>query len=89
MIQAPRPEALDIIPAHGSTARNWALQRFHTSRAVVRTYLREASSKVHISCDMWTSPNGHALLGVVGSLVYTEVNSTISDTWVTKSRGIS
>lgn len=66
MIQTLPPEALPVIPAYDSTVPKWALNRFHASRAVVRTYLKDAPSKIYISCDMCTSLNGHAILSVVG-----------------------
>jgi len=65
MIACLRPEAISAIPKSGDTVRTWAINRFKAARNIIKLRLHEAISKIHISCDMWSSPNGHSMLGVV------------------------
>ena len=49
----------------GSTIKNWLQEEFVAAKAQVVRYLKMALSRIHISFDLWTSPNGYALCGVV------------------------
>lgn len=55
----------DYITSDGSTIRAWILAEFEIQQAVVKAALQSARSKIHLSFDLWSSPNGLALLGVV------------------------
>src|SRR5579859_889397 len=61
-----RPEAISHVPKSGDTVHSWAMNRFDIARAEIKQHLQDSISKIHISCDMWSSPNGHAFLGIVG-----------------------
>jgi hypothetical protein len=41
------------------------MEYYRAAKDVVKHQLHNTVSKIHISCDMWSSPNGHAFLGVV------------------------
>lgn len=55
----------DYITPDGDTIRAWILAEFEIQQAVVKAALQSARSKIHLSFDLWSSPNGLALLGVV------------------------
>ena len=40
-------------------------QDFDIARTEIKQHLQASISNIHISCDMWSSPNGHAFLGIV------------------------
>jgi hypothetical protein len=64
-IASIRCDAVSFIPQSGDTVRSWILARFNQARNEIKEHLAMAASNIHISCDMWSSPNNYALLGVV------------------------
>jgi len=64
MIAAIRPEAVHAIQS-ADTIRRKCLQRFQAARDNIKHSFTLAKSKIHISADLWTSPNNYALLGIV------------------------
>lgn len=56
--------------AYSATSlRRWARDAFTVERARVKSLLSEAASKIHISFDIWTSPNRFAVFGIVAHFV--------------------
>ena len=54
----------------GDTIRNWVQEEFVTAQNIIQTeVLDRAISKIHVSCDVWSSPNGYALAGIAGHFV--------------------
>ena len=54
----------------GDTIRNWVQEEFVTAQNLIQTeVLDRAISKIHVSCDVWSSPNGYALAGIAGHFV--------------------
>jgi hypothetical protein len=49
----------------GRTLANWALEDFIKARVQIVQLLASAKSRIHVSFDLWTSPNNYALCGVV------------------------
>lgn len=50
-----------------ATGLSRVIRSLHDTRAdEVRSLLKNALSRIHISCDLWSSPNNKSLLGVVG-----------------------
>lgn len=49
----------------GRTIRRWILWEFEKQRNYVKKQLATARSRIHISFDLWTSPNSKGLVGVV------------------------
>jgi len=45
------------------------MRQFEDQKAKVKQRIQSAKSKIHISCDLWTSPNSLAILGVVAHFV--------------------
>jgi hypothetical protein len=53
----------------GSTIRNWAENEFIEAQQQIVDQLGTAISRIHISFDLWTFPNGYALCGIVTHFV--------------------
>jgi len=49
----------------GSTVKRWIFEEFEKKRLEIKTELATASSRIHVSFDGWTSPNGLAIVGVI------------------------
>ena len=60
------PSLKPYFVAAGSTIRRWILDEFDKARLRVKTELDQSQSRIHISFDLWTSPNQRAFVGVVG-----------------------
>ena len=48
-----------------STIKKWVLQLFDRQSLVIKRKLARARSRIHISFDLWTSPNHRAFVGIV------------------------
>jgi hypothetical protein len=55
-----------LLPTSGDTIRGWILEKFASSRDTLRTSLNWAPAAIHISFDLWTSPNHRAFLATIG-----------------------
>lgn len=63
-----KPTIQDLIRAHPrsqTTIRRWIMQHYQRSKERIKEELASALSSIHLSFDLWTSPNRHALLGIV------------------------
>lgn len=52
-----------LIPGR-KTIRSWILAEFATRKRQLRHDLRKARSNIHLSFDLWTSPNCHAIIAI-------------------------
>jgi hypothetical protein len=60
----------DYLVRSGNTIRNWVEDDFIEAKRLVRDeVLARALSKIHVSCDLWTSPNGYAMCGVAAHFI--------------------
>jgi hypothetical protein len=53
----------------GKSIANWLQVDYMNSVEQVRDWLRVAASRIHISFDIWTSPNGYAMIGIIAHAV--------------------
>lgn len=53
----------------GNSIRDWVEDDFLEAKGLVVGVLARALSKIHISCDLWTSPNGYAMYGVAAHFI--------------------
>lgn len=60
------PPANQLLPRSGNTIKAHASQLFQEGKARLRHILATAISDIHITCDMWTSPNYLGILAVIG-----------------------
>jgi hAT family C-terminal dimerisation region len=55
-----------FLPKSGDTVHDWLMASFDTRKQDIKRELKEdALSKIHLSFDLWTSPNQLAMLGIV------------------------
>lgn len=59
-------EFLRSHPRDHTTIQRWVMKMFQQNKTQIQNEIEQSLSSVHISFDLWTSPNRHALLGVAG-----------------------
>src|SRR5947209_6667996 len=57
-----------LIPCR-NTIRKWVIQEFEQRKRKMRHELHGARSNIHISFDMWTSPNCYAIMAIVAHYI--------------------
>lgn len=57
------------VPLSRQTMRRRAKEAYDLEKAKVKAMLNASASKIHISFDMWSSPNRYAIFGVVAHFV--------------------
>jgi hypothetical protein len=62
-----RSDAAEHLPASSTTMRTWILDAYRAQKEVMVEVLHATPGQVHITADVWTSPNDIALLGVPSS----------------------
>jgi hypothetical protein len=58
-----------LLPASDNTVRQWIINDFKQRRGQIRKELHLSKSLIHLSFDLWTSPNSLAMLAVVSHFV--------------------
>jgi hypothetical protein len=53
----------------GTTIARWIEADFQYAISQVREWLRATRSRIHITFDIWTSPNGYAMIGIIAHAV--------------------
>lgn len=69
LMKCLNPSIKDYLVKTGNSIRDWVEEDFIESKRLIREVLARAISKVHISCDLWTSPNGYAMCGVAAHFI--------------------
>jgi hypothetical protein len=57
------------LPDTHDTVKTWIMRQYGCQKERVKQRIQSAKSRIHISCDLWTSPNSLAILGVVAHYV--------------------
>lgn len=57
------------LPDTHETIRKWIIRQYEAQKEKVKQRIQSAKSRIHISCDLWTSPNSLAILGIVAHYV--------------------
>lgn len=57
------------LPKAANTIRSWVVMAFEERKERIKQEMREAHSRVHISFDLWSSPNHKAIIGVVAHYI--------------------
>jgi hypothetical protein len=68
-LQYLNPDVLAWLPTSHNTIREWVLRQYNNRKAFIQQKLQSAKSKIHISCDLWTSPNSLAILGIIAHYI--------------------
>ena len=57
------------LPASHTTVTDWVLRQFSSMKESMKSRLQSAHTDIHISCDLWTSPNCLPIFGVVAQYI--------------------
>ena len=66
VIEYCNPMAVKKLPKSANTVRSDIMKCFEAAKVTVKENLKIARSKIHLSFDLWTSPNFKAMLAIVG-----------------------
>jgi hypothetical protein len=66
---ALNPQSSTFIRTSHTSIKEQIKQHFLEKKDVVRKALQSARTKIHLSVDIWTSPNNHLLLAICASFV--------------------
>ena len=64
-----RPYIQECLASSHTSLNSWIKSAFERRSLNIKDLLIVSQSKIHLSCDIWTSTNGMSLLGVVGHLI--------------------
>jgi hypothetical protein len=67
--QVLNPESRQFVTTTHSQVRNKLEESWISHKDIVRRKLQSAISSIHLSLDIWTSPQGYLLLGVVAHFI--------------------
>lgn len=59
------PEAAQLCPRCSTTTHDWIIRSFKSEENGIQIALQQVLSKIHITLDLWTSPNGLRLQGII------------------------
>ena len=57
------------LPKSHHTIRAWVIECFTNQKEKLKQIIQSARSLIHISCDLWTSPNSLAILGIIAHFI--------------------
>jgi hypothetical protein len=60
------PMAISKVPRSGNTVRVDVMSCYEVAKVIIQKNLSRAKSKIHLSFDLWTSPNHKAIIAIVG-----------------------
>lgn len=60
---------LALLVPKRSTIRKWVINEYKKQKKKLKYDLREARSNIHISFDLWTSPNSYAIMAIVSHYI--------------------
>jgi len=63
------PKAMDFLPTSHSTISSMLQSSFQESQDIVRKKLQSALTDIHLSVDIWTSPNNYLFLAVCAHFI--------------------
>jgi len=53
------------LPSSSNTVKNWILVAYHHNTLHLKEYFQPIAFQIHLSFDLWSSPNHRSFLGVV------------------------
>ena len=70
MLKSVNGSINDYLVRSGNTIRNWVEDDFiEAKRLIWEEVIARALSKIHVSCDLWTSLNGYAMCGIAAHFI--------------------
>jgi dihydropteroate synthase len=63
-------QAEEFLAKGASGVKRWVKRQYYTLKvSTIIPVLRKARTKIQISCDLWTSPNSKAILGITAHFI--------------------
>ena len=59
----------NTLPKSSTTITNWITKLYRECQTVIKTYFKALPFRIHLSFDMWSSPNHRSYLGIIGHWV--------------------
>ena len=75
LLKLLNPSIFEYIYTSGKSIRSFIIKEFHQRRLGVIDELQSARSKIHLSFDLWSSPNALSLCGVVAHYLTADLQS--------------
>jgi hypothetical protein len=66
LVEYLNPLAVNLVPKSGNTCRADIMKCFDVAKLYIQDSLSAARSKIHLSFDLWSSPNYKSIIAVVG-----------------------
>jgi hypothetical protein len=64
------PLAGEVLPTSHNTISDHMMREFENQKGLLQRLLKSSYTRIHISADIWTSPNRYLTLGVTGTFVW-------------------
>lgn len=65
LYSSPHLRGDDSLTKSGTVIKTWLLELFITSQAILIAFLLSCNTQIHVSFDLWTSPNNYSMVGIV------------------------
>jgi hypothetical protein len=66
LVEYLNPLAVNLVPKSGNTCRADIMKCFDVAKLYINESLSTAKSKIHLSFDLWSSPNYKSIMAIVG-----------------------
>ena len=63
------PDIETWLPDSHNTIREWVMKQYLDQKRRMKQRLQSSRTKIHIACDLWTSPNSLAIFGIVAHYI--------------------
>ena len=63
------PDTDHWLPGAHKTVRGWVMRQFGIERTRIQQQVLASKTKVHLSLDIWTSPNNKPIMGVIAHYI--------------------
>jgi len=63
------PCAKEVLPTSHNTVARYMVKSFDRQKELIQELLKSSYTRIHLSADIWTSPNNYLTLGLSGSFV--------------------
>lgn len=59
----------ELLPAAKATVRSWIIEEWNKQKELVQKDLADALSSIHLSFDLWTSPNYYSIISIIAHFI--------------------
>lgn len=57
------------LPRSHNTVQGWVVRQYEAQKAKIKASLKRSTTRIHVNCDLWSSPNSLAILGVIAHFI--------------------